>query len=606
MTLLNVIGRILLLVALTVQLFSQETIDNTNALRTAPFRMSPFAPGAGRVGDYYLNNSTDPPVLYKYVSGGWTQADSSSVIGLFATNAQTSTYQVLAADFTSCKTIIVSSGTFTITLVAAASQPTNGQCLTIINYGTGIVTLARSGQNINGAASNLVGTAGSATAPTGWRVYSDGTNYIAEVLGGDGYTASGASLPAACTVGQMFFLTGVTAGQNVYGCTSTNTWTLQSGGSSSVTMSNIQDCAATISTGTLTVSACTARNGSLDVSVSSCTSSLSGTSASGTVYAYLSGDGTFMLGHATAATLTCSGWSVASDVSAFPSDGLPLFTATFSSNVWNSGSVTPYRRLLDRDPYVAGSGLASSNNPSTGVTMLQVDSAQIPRYFAASGVPSQNCTQGRDFYLNTATSTLYQCTSTDTWASIGGGGGTITPKRYPLWGLLALNGGNTTSAFSANETRWHQFHLQVGMVVSGVGMRASTGLGASKGLRFAIADTSGTILHKTAVNTTCASSSLCEAAFSSAITLAAGVYYVGVTTDSTILNTEQSNAFLNGTVTCAQSDAGSSPKIAGTGTSGSGTVGSVDFGASMGTLTTYACNGGSNTLVVKFHDMYFY
>lgn len=41
---------------------------------------------------------------------------------------------------------------------------------------------------------------------------------------------SGASLPATCSVGEQFFRTGVTAGQNLYGCTATNTWTLQSGG----------------------------------------------------------------------------------------------------------------------------------------------------------------------------------------------------------------------------------------------------------------------------------------------------------------------------------------------------------------------------------------
>jgi hypothetical protein len=47
--------------------------------------------------------------------------------------------------------------------------------------------------------------------------------------------ANSASLPATCTVGDVYFRTGVTAGENVYGCTSTNTWTLQSGGGSSVT-----------------------------------------------------------------------------------------------------------------------------------------------------------------------------------------------------------------------------------------------------------------------------------------------------------------------------------------------------------------------------------
>ncbi len=116
-----------------------------------------------------------------------TNSSRQVVLGApFASNAQTAAYQVLAADFTNYKTILVASGTFTITLVASGSQPVNGNYITILNYGTGVVILARSGQNINGAAANLTGTAGSATAPTGWRVWSDGTNYFAEVISGGG------------------------------------------------------------------------------------------------------------------------------------------------------------------------------------------------------------------------------------------------------------------------------------------------------------------------------------------------------------------------------------------------------------------------------------
>ncbi len=43
-----------------------------------------------------------------------------------------------------------------------------------------------------------------------------------------------ASIPATCTRGEMYFATDASAGQNWYYCTSTNTWTAQSGGGSSV------------------------------------------------------------------------------------------------------------------------------------------------------------------------------------------------------------------------------------------------------------------------------------------------------------------------------------------------------------------------------------
>lgn len=39
----------------------------------------------------------------------------------------------------------------------------------------------------------------------------------------------GASLPGTCSVGQLYFLSSASAGQNMYGCTSTNTFTLLSG-----------------------------------------------------------------------------------------------------------------------------------------------------------------------------------------------------------------------------------------------------------------------------------------------------------------------------------------------------------------------------------------
>jgi hypothetical protein len=68
-------------------------------------------------------------------------------------------------------------------LVASGSQPANGQFIRVINYGSGVVTIARSGQNINGGTSSLSIPAASATAPTGAWITSDGTNYFANLFG---------------------------------------------------------------------------------------------------------------------------------------------------------------------------------------------------------------------------------------------------------------------------------------------------------------------------------------------------------------------------------------------------------------------------------------
>lgn len=119
-----------------------------------------------------------------------------SQVPLFVVNQQSATYLVTPADFLSCKTIPVPSGTFTITLVAVGSQPPTGQCVKIINYGTGVVTVARSGQSINGSATNITLAAGSASAPNGLEVISDGSNYTAQPLGGTGGGGGSSALSA--------------------------------------------------------------------------------------------------------------------------------------------------------------------------------------------------------------------------------------------------------------------------------------------------------------------------------------------------------------------------------------------------------------------------
>jgi hypothetical protein len=113
------------------------------------------------------------------VNGQTCTLGSSCTIPLSAINPQTATYQVLTSDFSAYKTITVASGTFTITLVASGSQPANGQSIYVVNYGSGVVTIARSGQNINGGTASLTLAAGSAATPTWAKVWSDGNNYFA-------------------------------------------------------------------------------------------------------------------------------------------------------------------------------------------------------------------------------------------------------------------------------------------------------------------------------------------------------------------------------------------------------------------------------------------
>jgi hypothetical protein len=136
-----------------------------------------------------------------FLGNNTSAAAGPAYVTLSAVNPQTATYQVLASDFSAYKTITVASGTFTITLVASGAQPTNGQYISIVNYGSGVVTIARSGQNINGAAANLTLNAGSAANPTGATVWSDGTNYFAAVDEDNSNTGTVTSVAASAPLG---------------------------------------------------------------------------------------------------------------------------------------------------------------------------------------------------------------------------------------------------------------------------------------------------------------------------------------------------------------------------------------------------------------------
>jgi hypothetical protein len=131
---------------------------------------------AGATGSAGTNGSNG-------AAGATGSAGATGATGptLFPVNAQTATYQALAADFTACKTISVASGTFTITLVASSSQPANGACIRIVSYSSGVVTIAVSGQNLNGGIASLTLPAASAIAPSGAWIVSDGTNYEATI-----------------------------------------------------------------------------------------------------------------------------------------------------------------------------------------------------------------------------------------------------------------------------------------------------------------------------------------------------------------------------------------------------------------------------------------
>jgi hypothetical protein len=172
----------------------------------------------------------------------------------------------------------------------------------------------------------------------------------------------GTSLPATCSVGSAFFDSDATAGQNVYVCTATNTWTLSSG-----------------STGGLTASRALQSDGSGNVAVSSVTS---------TELGYLSG-------------VTSA---IQSQLNAKLSSTPPGSSGQFIYN--NAGAF-------------GAKTLANSDLPTSIDFTSKTATAPVKAGTSAPGT----CVVSELFFDTDATAGLnmFGCTATDTWTLLGDG-----------------------------------------------------------------------------------------------------------------------------------------------------------------------------------------
>jgi hypothetical protein len=248
---------------------------------------------------------------------------------------------------------------------------------------------------------------------------------------------AGPTIPPGCSTGQIFFDTAAPAGQNLYACTATNTWSLEdgTGGGSGTAMAsqfgdfNIANSSSTVQTlgGVCSnVTPCQIRTGAVLFTMTvPVTVTLGGTPSNGTIFWYLSSLQVLTAGHNSAATLTCSaGCSVATGVTSFPPDSIPLWRTTFVANVLDAISFVAMdkRAIYSRDIIAVGPGVSSVSDPSTGIQTFSTDPTQVPRYFTGSGAPSGTCTAGRDFYTDTTGLNLYFCDAANTWKQVSGGG----------------------------------------------------------------------------------------------------------------------------------------------------------------------------------------
>ena len=237
---------------------------------------------------------------------------------------------------------------------------------------------------------------------------------------------AGTVIPTSCSVGEAFFKTNAPAGQNLYGCTSTNTWSLM-GGTTGAPIASLGDFAASntspsvqrLGTSCSSATPCQIRIGSVVFTMTTpVTATLTGTVTGGIVFWYLSPLQVLTAGHNSGATLTCSaGCTVATGIASFPPDATPLWQTTFTANAWDAinPATMDKRAFLSRNVIAPGPGMSSVSDPSTGIQTLSTDPTNVPRYFTGSGSPTGICTAGRDLYTDTSGARLYFCSSTNAW-----------------------------------------------------------------------------------------------------------------------------------------------------------------------------------------------
>jgi hypothetical protein len=345
---------------------------------------------------------------------------------------------------------------------------------------------------------------------------------------------AGSGAPAlSCTASRDFYTD--TTGLNLYFCDAANTWKQASGGGASrLTDFLAVDTSATVQTigGSCAVAApCQIRLGTQVFTMTApVTATLSGTSSSGTVYWYLSSAQVLTAGHNSSATLTCStGCTVATGITAFPADSVPLWQTTFTANVWDPIvlSTMDKRAVYSRNVIAAGNGISS--NVSGGIQTLSTDPTQSPRYFTGSGAPSSTCTAGRDFYTDTTGLNLYFCDAANIWKQANGSGPVLSgsqvwfPMLSPNPVLNTSTRGSTT--YTASTAYYMQLWTPVTLTVKSVTPLVDTGVAGAFG-DIAFFDFTCTKIAGSDANFSMATTATYPTVtLGSAITIPAGIFY---------------------------------------------------------------------------------
>lgn len=407
---------------------------------------------------------------------------------------------------------------------------------------------------------------------------------------------TGSVLPASCQVGEMFFRTSSTAGQNVYGCTAANTWVLQSGGGSggSTPMVSSQfldfavvksaDKVLTIGSSCSTATPCQVRFGNtVHTFVTGATATISSGAGSGPVLIFVSNSGSLVIEHASSAgvSISCSGCTSSQvTVPVFPSNSVPLASVAISGGNWDA-SITDLRALFSSRAITAGPGIQVTDG--LGDAVVSIDPADVPRlganntflgendFSAASqlilrggtGAPSAaGCSAalvGGVYVRRDAASTqasLYVCANTGagaySWELIqgsggggGGGGGFSLSTANSGWLDLTGAGGGNFNPSAALTAYYVEVNLPYPVKIAKIAYNVPSGNFGSNYVAWGIYDSSCNLIAGTGGRGDL-STGAHVVTVPGAATIGPGVFYLGFGFDSTAPIISTTNRLLAG------------------------------------------------------------
>jgi hypothetical protein len=185
-------------------------------------------------------------------------------------------------------------------------------------------------------------------------------------------------LPQSCEIGEQVFLRTAPSGQNLYGCSSGNTWALMSGDGGSTGPQNfsaLRNSATTFTIGNECSLAkpCTFRAGGVLREITGPASvSLQSAPAAGNLFIYLTAEGNLELGHSPNLSVSCGGCTVQSGLTGFPENSIPLYRWAAGTPAGELASEPiDLRSSFEEDFVEAGFGLTSALSVS-GARRLSV------------------------------------------------------------------------------------------------------------------------------------------------------------------------------------------------------------------------------------------